>query len=77
MSETHAPLWVYGSGALTLRFAPSALPRTFTVDGRTESGPKLMLGRRGWHVVTIDVPHLVNVSGRRIGLTIESLHVSR
>src|SRR5712691_2490277 len=59
MSETHAPLWVYGSGTLRLQFASSPLARTFTVDERPQRGPTLDLGKHGWHVVTVDVPHLV------------------
>ena len=61
MSETHAPFWVYGSGHVRLRFGPSELARRVTVRG----GPKT-----GWHLVTVDVPHLRRVGGtpRRVGL---------
>jgi hypothetical protein len=68
MSETHAPFWVAGSGRIRLRFAPSPLPRTFTVDGRTQRGAMLSLGKRGWHVITVDVPHLVPGPGHEVGL---------
>jgi hypothetical protein len=66
MSETHAPFWIYGSGTLQLRFAPSALQRRVRVDGRTE----LDLRRTGWHLVTVDVPHLAKVDGetKKVGL---------
>jgi hypothetical protein len=66
MSERHAPFWVYGSGELRLRFAPSELPRRVTVDGRATR----RLHGRGWHLVTVDVPRLVRVPGveRRVGL---------
>jgi hypothetical protein len=69
MSEEHAPLWIYGAGTATLRFAPSSLRRRFTVDERTQRGPRLRLGKRGWHVVTVEVPHLVpGPAGKRVGL---------
>ncbi len=69
MSEEHAPFWVYGGGKATLRFAPSPLPRRFTVDGRPQRGPELRLGGRGWHVLTVEVPHLVRgPDGKRVGL---------
>ena len=61
MSETHAPFWIYGSGRLRLQFAPSSLPQRVTVDSRK----RLALGRRGWHLVTVDVPRLVTVAGQR------------
>ena len=71
MSETHAPFWIYGSGRLQLRFAPSPLPRRVAVDGRRG----LELGRPGWHLVTVDVPRLVRVEGqkRRVGLRLVRL----
>jgi hypothetical protein len=74
MSETHAPFWVYGSGKLRLEFAPSPLPRRIRVDGR----PGLELRRRGWHLVTVDVPHLVQAQGqrRKVGLNLISLATS-
>jgi hypothetical protein len=69
MSEEHAPFWVYGGGNVTLRFAPSPLPRRFTADGRLQPGPRLDLGKPGWHVVTVDVPRLVRIpEGRKVGL---------
>jgi hypothetical protein len=60
MSETHAPLWVYGNAKLRLRFAPSAVHPRVTVHG----GDKI-----GWHLVTVDVAHLMLVPGqkRRVG----------
>jgi hypothetical protein len=66
MSETHAPFWIYGSGRLRLEFAPSSLPRRVRVDGRRS----LELGSPDWHLVTVDIPRLVNVLGekRRVGL---------
>jgi hypothetical protein len=71
MSETHAPFWVYGSGRLALRFAPSPLRRRVAVDGRRT--PELR-GRR-WHLVTVDVPGLVRVPGieRRVGVRLLGL----
>jgi hypothetical protein len=61
MSETHAPFWVYGSGKVRLRFAPSPLRPRVTVHG----GDKV-----GWHLVTVDVPRLRRVEGqtRAVGL---------
>jgi Predicted membrane protein (DUF2079) len=75
MSEEHAPFWIYGGGTLRLRFAPSPLPRRFTVDERPQAGPRLRLGRRGWHVVTVTVPHLVarEGDGRKVGLRLVGL----
>jgi hypothetical protein len=74
MSEEHAPFWIYGGGTATLRFAPSTLPRRFTVDERAQRGPRLRLGKRGWHVVTVGVPHLVRgPTGRKVGLRLLSV----
>jgi hypothetical protein len=66
MSETHAPFWIYGSGTLRLEFAPSPLPRRVAIDGRQG----LELGRRGWHLVTVDVPRLSRAEHqtKRVGL---------
>jgi hypothetical protein len=66
MSEKHAPFWIYGSGKLRLEFATSPLSRRVMVDGRR----RLELGKRGWHLVTVDVPRLVHVRGekKRVGL---------
>jgi hypothetical protein len=70
MSETHAPFWIYGGGSLTLRFAPSPLARTFTVDEHEQPGPTFVLGKRGWHVIAVNVPHLIDKVGLRlIGVT--------
>ena len=76
MSEAHAPFWLYGSGRLQLHFAPSPLARAFTVDGRAQSGPNLVLGKRGWHVITVQVPRLVNANGRKVGLDLLALSTS-
>jgi hypothetical protein len=74
MSETHAPFWVYGSGVLRIEFAPSPLPRRVTVDGRQAVG----LRTRGWHLVTVDVPRLVQVEGqeRKVGLRLLEVSTS-
>jgi hypothetical protein len=66
MSETHAPFWIYGGGRLMLDFAPSRLRPGISVDGR----PGLELRNRGWHLVTVNVPHLLEVEGekRKVGL---------
>ena len=61
MSETHAPFWIYGSGRLKLEFAPSALGRRVTIDGRR--GDKLK--SKGWHLVTVDVDRLNKVAGQK------------
>ena len=55
MSETHAPLWFYGR-SVRLRFAPSLLHPRVTVYGGRE---------RGWHLVTVDVPHLAHEPGQK------------
>jgi hypothetical protein len=74
MSEEHAPFWVYGGGDVQLRFAPSPLPRKFTVDERPQRGPRLHLGKRGWHVITVDVPHLVRgPNGKQVGLRLRDV----
>jgi hypothetical protein len=75
MSETHAPFWVYGAGRLRLSFAPSPLRRSFTVDGVSQRGPVLRLGRRDWHVITVEVPRLVPNGHRRVGLLLRGLLV--
>ena len=66
MSETHAPFWIYGSGAVQLEFAPSSLTPHVTIDGRAGSE----LRSKGWHLVTIDADRLVKVEGekRKVGL---------
>jgi hypothetical protein len=87
MSETHAPLWVYGAGSLVLRVeAPTPLRTRFGIDERPVltrmvSGPRtveLPLGaRRGWHLVTLDVPRLVRVGARATGVRLLALEVRR
>ena len=66
MSETHAPFWIYGTGRLRLDFAPSTLRPRISVDNRNT----VELRGRGWHLVTVDVPKLVEVEGqeRLVGL---------
>jgi hypothetical protein len=68
MSETHAPLWVYGR-KVRLGFAPSALHPHVTVHGGN---------RLRWHLVTVDVPRLVHVTGQknRVGAKLLRLHTS-
>jgi hypothetical protein len=74
MSETHAPFWINGGGAVRLTFAPSRLSRSLTVDERPQHGPTLTLGKQGWHVVTVDVPHLVpGPNGKKVGLKLLSI----
>jgi hypothetical protein len=74
MSETHAPLWLYGSGTLRLRFAPSTLLRRITVDGRDG----LEMRKLGWHLIAVDVPHLIKVEGQKklVGLKLLELATS-
>jgi hypothetical protein len=71
MSETHAPFWIYGAGRLRLEFAPSALPRRLAVDGRQT----LVAKKRDWHLVTVDVPRLVETAGQssRVGLRLTKM----
>jgi hypothetical protein len=74
MSESHAPFWVFGSGSVRLRFGPSPLPRRFTVDGRPQRGPTLKLGKEGWHVLTVDIPHLApSPTGKKVGAKLISI----
>ena len=86
MSETHAPFWVYGAGRLRLRLAaPESLYPTLppSVDGRVVRGSSsngtlsLPLGPVArWHVIALNVDHLVPVAGRKLGLTIRALRVT-
>jgi hypothetical protein len=76
MSEAHAPFWIYAGGRLELHFAPSPLARVFTVDGRQQGGPTLALGKRGWHVITVQVPHLAKKHGKKVGLDLVALSTS-
>jgi len=76
MSETHAPFWIYGTGPLRMFFAPSSLPREYTVDGSAQRGPLLRLGPPGWHVVTVDVPHLTKHNGNKVGARLLGLLTS-
>jgi hypothetical protein len=71
MSETHAPFWIYGSGRLELQFAASSLPRRIALDGR----PNLVARKRDWHLVTVDVPRLVDAAGqsKRVGLLLRRI----
>jgi hypothetical protein len=71
MSETHAPFWIYGSGRLKVEFAPSSLSRRIAVDGRRS----LLATTRDWHLVTVDVPRLVDAKGqtKRVGLQLLKL----
>jgi hypothetical protein len=67
MSERHAPFWVHGD-VERLTFAPTELqPRV-----RIERGPV------GWKLVTVDVPHLVRVSGekQRVGAQLLDVRTS-
>lgn len=74
MSEPHAPFWIYGGGKVKLTFARSSLPRRFTVDERPQQGSTLELGKRGWHVVTVDVPHLVpGPNAKQVGARLVSI----
>jgi hypothetical protein len=83
MSETHAPFWIYGSGALTLRVeAPEPLRTRFSVDERPvltrvvreARRVVLPLGRaRAWHLVTLDVPRLAATEPRETGVRLLSL----
>jgi hypothetical protein len=61
MSETHAPFWIYGSGRVKLRFAPSPLHPRVTVHGGEKPG---------WRLVTVDVVQLRRVPGmqKRVGV---------
>jgi len=86
MSETHAPFWIYGAGAVRLRVAAPESDYAVgapTVDGRVVRGSTvhgtrtLPLGRvPRWHVVSLNVPHLVAADGRRVGLRLLSVKVT-
>jgi hypothetical protein len=77
MSQGHSPFWVYGGGELRLfvRSRP-ALDVRFSVDGREVAEHTvarelfqlaLPLARPGWHLVSLDTPHLPLVGGKRVG----------
>jgi hypothetical protein len=61
MSETHAPFWIYGSGTLRLKLAPSPLKPRVTIDGR----PGYELNSKGWHLVTVEVDRLIAVDEQK------------
>jgi hypothetical protein len=71
MSENHAPFWIYGAGRLKLEFAPSLLQRRVAVDGRRT----LVAKGKDWHLVTVDVPRLVEAAGesKRVGLRLTKI----
>ena len=71
--ETHAPFWIYGSGAIQLEFAPSSLTPRVTIDGRAGRAPL----SKGWHLVTVDVDMLVNVAGEKRKVGLRLLRVTR
>jgi hypothetical protein len=77
MSEVHAPFWAYGSGTLALVVqSPQPLMTRFSVDERivvtrTVSNAQriiLPLGAAGWHLVTLDVPRLLDTTPRQTGV---------
>jgi hypothetical protein len=70
MSETHAPVWIYGSKNLRFSFAPSPLHPRVTVHGGDNVG---------WHLVTVDVPRLRRVPGeeKRVGAKLLTGSVQR
>lgn len=67
MSETHAPFWIYRNGPASLEFFD------LKFDGPQ---PHVTLAGDvgGWHLVTVDVPHLMRVEGqkRRVGAKLTS-----
>ncbi len=67
MSETHAPFWVYATGHVRLRFAPSRQQPRVTVQR----------GNAGWRLVTVDVPHLTRVPGEKKRVGAKLLGVTR
>ena len=66
MSERHAPFWIYGPRSVKLTFEPSDPRPRITVHGGR---------KRGWHLVTVDVPYLVHVPGQknRVGAKLVSV----
>ena len=54
MSETHAPFWMHGNVQGIAMSKVGLHPRI-----RVRGGPD------GWHLVTVDVPHLIRVPGER------------
>jgi hypothetical protein len=60
MSETHAPFWVHGK------------PHVLVTGERRRTA--LHDGPAGWTLVTVDVPHLIRVTGQkqRVGAKLTS-----
>ena len=86
MSQGHSPFWVYGGGKVHLfvRSRPTLEVR-FSVDGREVAAHSvtkelfqlaLPLGRPGWHLVSLDTPHLALVGGKRAGARLVAYSLS-
>ena len=80
-TSEHAAFWVFGDGRLALRVAAARpLAASFAVDGRRVVRHRIgrattltvPLGRRGWHLVSVDVPELVEVDGEKSGVRLLS-----
>ncbi len=83
MSAGHAPVWVNGGGTvLVLASAAAPLDARFSVDGKLLAKRRIAdvqvisvpLRGTGWHLITIDVPHLLRIDGRPIGLDVVFVH---
>ena len=86
MSETHAPFWVHGAGLVSMRLSsPMPLQARLSVDERPSvslriARPVLVrfrLDGNRWHLLSIDVPHLVAASPKKVGIRLEALSFAR
>jgi hypothetical protein len=89
MSDSHAALWVYGSGILSLFLgSPEPLTVRITVDGRPHSSrvlEKLLprdatrIGLPGerWHLVALDTGPLPVIRGKPRGARIVAYALPR
>ena len=79
MTAEHGAFWLHGEGRVRLRLAAARpLRATLAVDGERvlrrrihgAATVTLPLGTPGWHLVAIDVPHLVETEGEKNGLRV-------
>lgn len=75
MSAGHTALWAYGTSISMVMRSYAKLKVTFSVDGvhrfdreiSSLGEVRVPLGKRGWHLLTLDTRELAEVSGRKEG----------